>query len=1096
MLAKISTIIEKHPWVITGLILLITIGFGAMVPMLNMGTSLEDFLPDTAVVHANKRVSQYFGENQEVLLIKVDKEKTENSISPQALREEYKVAKKLEGIPHVEGTVGVESFVDMICNMEFGKNLEDCSDREIISAYNDIMSNQTIENIKMLDFNDPNEPKEVDYHPSLPGLKSADCLDIKNYYIQLKNDTLIFTIEVYDLSKLNSTVKTFSRLNVVEWYIEFRNLIMPDEHMNMTYRITAHIEPSSIWIIGKKPIENLLNIFQQIRNHTLSSFKKEVYLWIKPYGEQFFIPVILNESIFHFNIKENKIIINVPRDEIGRFGVAPRMGNMEFPARIGATRAGVRFYQTPHLKLPWFRVSISTEYLQHILEKIQDKPLLNSLFQRLYSKENLSLEDIDNMFTFIEYDSLDLTDIDSRWVIIDRAPDNGYSNSTLFIKPFFMEDLKNSILTFLSKDSRSKPRSTLILVMMNGSISEDELKKTSREIADAVESMDSSLEAISMNVTGSGLILSEINKTTDAANRMIAPGIFTAIILILTISFRRPSYVILPLAGLSISIIWLFGTMVLLGIKFNAMAVALIPLIMGLGVDYSIHLFHNYRTELKKGKTPREAIVSSIRDIGMAMLLATITTIIAFLSFLTATIPTIQDFGILCAIGIFYTFIVTVTLQAAVRYILDRKKKIKVNNLKRFSLDKTMRGLSDIICRHPKTLLSISILVTIFMAIGATGLQTSFSMEEFLPSGSSVMKTMEDINDEFPFSSQNQEYILIEGDIARVEVLKKIAEFQDNTMDDRFVSKTPDGSTKITSILTLIRKAIQDNNSLTKLFNIDSSGIPGDDGDVKQLYDYLLASSEYSGDVKSVLHKNGSSYDATVIRVYTTVSSSKSDSNESGKELEVLYNELLEDIPPFEDCRVSLTGKDILVYTITSSLTRNQIISTAFSVIVAAIVLMIAYKNPILGLIAMIPVSVSVVWILGSMYLIGYSLNVMTVMVTSLTIGLGITYAIHAVERFRLTADRTGDVLKAVDETVGHTGGSILISAVTTIAGFAILILAPIPPEQQFGIITAMTILYSLIASILILPPVVLFWGRWRKNRLGYIISPEKPEEK
>lgn len=313
-------------------------------------------------------------------------------------------------------------------------------------------------------------------------------------------------------------------------------------------------------------------------------------------------------------------------------------------------------------------------------------------------------------------------------------------------------------------------------------------------------------------------------------------------------------------------------------------------------------------------------------------------------------------------------------------------------------------------------------------------------------------------------------------------------------MDDRFVSKTPDGSTKITSILTLIRKAIQDNDSLIDIFNIDYDGIPRENEDLKQLYDYLLDSEEYGRDARSVLHKNGSNYDATVIRVYTAVSSSNTDSNESGRELGVLYHELKEDIPSFKDSKVSLTGENILIYTITSSLTKNQILSTAVSIIISGFVLIIAYRNPLLGLIAMIPVSVSVMWILGTMYFIGYSLNVMTVMVTSLTIGLGITYAIHAVERFRLTADRTGNVLKAVDETVGHTGGSILISAVTTIAGFAILILAPMPPEQQFGIITAMTILYSLIASIFILPPVVLFWGKWRKKRLGYIILPSKLE--
>jgi predicted RND superfamily exporter protein len=109
-----------------------------------------------------------------------------------------------------------------------------------------------------------------------------------------------------------------------------------------------------------------------------------------------------------------------------------------------------------------------------------------------------------------------------------------------------------------------------------------------------------------------------------------------------------------------------------------------------------------------------------------------------------------------------------------------------------------------------------------------------------------------------------------------------------------------------------------------------------------------------------------------------------------------------------------------------------------------------------------------------------------------MTIGLGITYAIHAVERFRLTADRTGDVFKAVAETIGHTGGALMIAAVTTIAGFGILVLAPPPVEQQFGVITAITILYAFITSIFILPPFLMYWGKWRKKRKGFIISKNK----
>ena len=116
----------------------------------------------------------------------------------------------------------------------------------------------------------------------------------------------------------------------------------------------------------------------------------------------------------------------------------------------------------------------------------------------------------------------------------------------------------------------------------------------------------------------------------------------------------------------------------------------------------------------------------------------------------------------------------------------------------------------------------------------------------------------------------------------------------------------------------------------------------------------------------------------------------------------------------------------------------------------------------------------------------------MTIMVTSLTIGIGIDYAIHATQRFRLTADRTGNVQKAVSETIGHTGGALFIAAITTAAGFSMLILAPMPPEQQFGIITSMTIVYSYICSILILPPILMKWGEWRKKRKGFIISPRR----
>jgi predicted RND superfamily exporter protein len=135
------------------------------------------------------------------------------------------------------------------------------------------------------------------------------------------------------------------------------------------------------------------------------------------------------------------------------------------------------------------------------------------------------------------------------------------------------------------------------------------------------------------------------------------------------------------------------------------------------------------------------------------------------------------------------------------------------------------------------------------------------------------------------------------------------------------------------------------------------------------------------------------------------------------------------------------------------------------------------------------------IWILGTMYFIGYDLNILTITVTSLTIGIGIDYAIHATERFKLVADKTGDITVAVCETISKTGGALLIAALTTSLGFAILILAPIPPEQQFGVITAITIAYSFITSVLLLPLILARWAKWRKKKKGYIISPAPADQ-
>jgi hypothetical protein len=277
-------------------------------------------------------------------------------------------------------------------------------------------------------------------------------------------------------------------------------------------------------------------------------------------------------------------------------------------------------------------------------------------------------------------------------------------------------------------------------------------------------------------------------------------------------------------------------------------------------------------------------------------------------------------------------------------------------------------------------------------------------------------------------------------------------------------------------------------------FSIDeATGIPKTDAEVNQLFDYLAENEQYEIQVSQLLHKEGNKYTATIFRIYV-------DFHSSGKDMAALYEqlneELQDDLSDYGEGTSSIiTGQLLITLSILKNMTESQILSTGICFILAAIMLTLIYRNPVLGLIAMIPVTISIVWVLGTMYFLGYTLNILTITVTSITIGVGIDYACYITERFRLVADQTGDVTKAVTETISRTGSAILIAALSSIFGFGVLAFAPIPPEQQFGIITAITLVYAFITSILVLPLVLARWANWRKKRKGYIISPGPPKQ-
>jgi len=615
MLKALGRLIEKKPWLVITFIVIITIGFSILIPSIEMKTDFTEFMPDDETIDAYFRVMSNFSQTQITMFLYLENQEAESTITPKALREQYYIEKELTKLPEVGEALSLIMVLEQVCFLEFGKTFENSTDEEIMIALNDLFNDEQLQSITIFPEDDTNEDINYKRYKRIFKGKAIDEVDIKNCDIGYNDEIMTFSLELYDLSKFESGVKSpIPFMNTVEWYIDFENQIKPDQRLDIDYRISAHIEPKhALWELGKGPLKNIFTIIKNIRNRELfNSYKEEAYLWVKLADQPTYFPLQLKTADINFNINENKVEITVSRGELGSYGIAPRFGFFELPAKLTNFKAGTRYFKNPVGSLPWLRVSANTSSVFKRLEKISSRPVLGNIAGRLLEKYgNITWEDFDNIFSNFEEnvplpDQIALKDLDESWINTDLAPDSGSSNEILFIKSALLDEVRINALSFLSKDfeETGKPQASIVMLNLNIGWENQEQVTATSYLLDKLIEIDSKYDYISVQATGDTVISVEMNEVTTESNTIIMPLIFVVILGVLFVSFRRISYMVLPLVALLVSIIWLFGTMVLLGISFTVMSVALFPLLMGLGVDYSVHLSHNYRIELTKGRTP------------------------------------------------------------------------------------------------------------------------------------------------------------------------------------------------------------------------------------------------------------------------------------------------------------------------------------------------------------------------------------------------------------------------------------------------------------------------------------------------------------
>ena len=603
--------------------------------------------------------------------------------------------------------------------------------------------------------------------------------------------------------------------------------------------------------------------------------------------------------------------------------------------------------------------------------------------------------------------------------------------------------------------------------------------------------------SLSVLVYGDGVVSTEITNSMVDSVLLLGPLALAFVLLVLLVVYRDLLDVALGLLGVALVLVWTFGAMGWIGIAFSQPFVVVLVLLIGLSIDYGLHVVMRYREARESSAvTPRRAMAVGLGSVGVALAYVTTTTVIGFLSNLASPLAVFRQLGVVSAIGIVAAFVVFGALVPALKVELDAALEARGIDRRRPAVGTDAGGANRILVlgarlarRAPVAVLAIALLVSGVGAAGATTIDASFEQSDFLAEdpadwlkelpepiapGTYTAESAIDALDSDFVRRDTTASVLVRGNVTDPATLDRLDAARTDARGMSATETYADGDPAVTDPLTVMDRVAAHNDSFAATLDasdVDGDGVP--DRNVAGVYDELYRVAP--DDAATVVHRSGGEYRA--VRMVVTLDGAASDAAVTDQ------MDALAGTVDGEGATAIATG-DVIV----NQLTADQLALTAITSLVVALVsvllvLAVAYRvtegSASLGVVTVVPVAFTLTWVLGTMAALDIPFNVVTGMITGLTIGLGVDYSLHVSERFNQALESADDVGDALETTLTGTGGALLASATTTASGFAVLLVAILPFLQSFGLITALTIVYAFVASVFVLPSVLALWARF-----------------
>ncbi len=579
----------------------------------------------------------------------------------------------------------------------------------------------------------------------------------------------------------------------------------------------------------------------------------------------------------------------------------------------------------------------------------------------------------------------------------------------------------------------------------------------------------------------------------------MAPLIGLALLLIaaLIVLFMRSfSDLLLTLAGLFVSLMWIVGVEGWLGpgglglVGPPNVLTAMVPIIViGLTVDYAIQTVSHYREQRVAGEGVAGAVGLGLRSVIVPLLLAAVTTIVSLLVGLFSPVEIVGDFGIIGGLGVGMSLIVMLTLIPAGRAIIDRRREARgrlrpprpISNALP-GIDRAAELLGRQVTRRPGPYIVAVLAVTVVLGFAARGLESEFSIRDLLPRGGAVLEDVATLDRSVGGSTENVS-VLLRAEATETRTLLNLHEFRDAFLDEQRRPTAAAGPLQ-TSFELLVEDWTTDsgapddkyNPELEALFRQATAGVRLDPVLMQELLDRIEAQDPA---LRHSLVNDPDGVDTILLQFPASTGDTAASRRLQGD---------IEAVWAGEDDALTATSDSIVSFVFTDEIRDRQTESISTTISAALLVLTVFFwltlRQPALAVIAVAPTVFVLISVLGTMALLGIPYTITTSIISALSIGIGVDYTIHMIHRYREEFTRLRNPEWAAVRTLATTGSALLGSALTTALGIGVMAFAPLAAMQQFGTTAAITIAYSLIFSVLLVPPAMTVWGAFQNMRL------------